>query len=142
PMGVPVKIGVSYDSDLELVERVTLEVAREVLASVDGAVDTFEPWIWYDEFSDYSINLTVYLRVQEFYQQYPLRHELIKRLHKRYAAEGIEIPFPVQTVFWRESPGPSHPNDRSKRHPTQREIAGDGPGAPPGWRNTMRRPGP
>jgi small-conductance mechanosensitive channel len=76
PMGVPVKLGVSYGSDLEVVERVTLDVAREVLACVEGGVEAFEPWIWYDEFSEYSINFTIYLRVHEFYSQYPLRHEL------------------------------------------------------------------
>jgi small-conductance mechanosensitive channel len=141
PMGVPIKIGVSYDSDLELVERVTLEVAREVLASVEGSVHSFEPWIWYDELSAYSINLTVYLRVREFYQQYPLRHEFIKRLHRRYAAEGIEIPFPTQTLFWRETPDSSHSDDRSERRPAHSEIAGDGPGTAPGWRSIMRRPG-
>ena len=104
PMSVPVQLGVSYNSDLEKVERVTVDVAREVLHAVEGGEDDFEPWIWYDEFSDYSINFTVYLRVREYYQQYPLRHEFIKRLQKRYAAEGIEIPFPIQTVLWEQGP--------------------------------------
>jgi small-conductance mechanosensitive channel len=109
PMGVPVQLGVSYDSDLEKVEEVTLEVAREVLRDVEGGEDDFEPWIWYDEFGDYSITFTLYLRVREFYDQYPLRHELIKRLRKRYAAERIEIPFPVQTVLWKEAAARSGP---------------------------------
>jgi small-conductance mechanosensitive channel len=142
PMGVPVKLGVSYDSDLELVERVTLEVAREVLQEVEGGIHAFEPWIWYDEFSVYSINLIVYLRVREFYQQYPLRHEFIKRLHKRYAAEGIEIPFPVQTVFWKEAPGSNRPNEHPNSRTAHQEIEADAAGKPPVWRNLMRRPGP
>jgi small-conductance mechanosensitive channel len=113
PMGVQVKLGVSYDSDLEEVERVTLDVAREALQAAEGGIHTFEPWIWYDELGDYSINFTVYLRVREYYQQYPLRHEFIKRLHRRYGAEGIEIPFPVQTVFWKEAPDSSNSNGSS-----------------------------
>jgi small-conductance mechanosensitive channel len=115
PMDVPVQLGVSYDSDLEKVEDVTLEVAREVLGDVEGGEGAFEPWIWYDEFGDYSITFTVYLRVREYYDQYPLRHEFIKRLHKRYAAEGIEIPFPIQTVFWREPAAPSRVEAAARR---------------------------
>jgi small-conductance mechanosensitive channel len=30
--------------------------------------------------------------------KYLVRHEFIKALHKRYNAEGIEIPFPIRTV--------------------------------------------
>lgn len=147
PMGVPVELGVSYDSDLEEVERVTLEVAREALQAVEGGVHSFEPWVWFDEFSDYSINFTVYLRVREYYQQYPLRHDFIKRLHRRYAAEGIEIPFPVQTVFWKEAPGtngagtPVRPPQGPNHRPGQRETTGAATGRPLGWRSPIKRPG-
>jgi len=33
--------------------------------------------------------------------QHLVRHEFIKRLHNRYRAEGIEIPFPQRTVHLR-----------------------------------------
>jgi small-conductance mechanosensitive channel len=38
------------------------------------------------------------LRGQEFTDQYLVTHEFIKRLQRRYAQEGIEIPFPIRTV--------------------------------------------
>ena len=38
-------------------------------------------------------------RAKEYIGQYRLKHELIKRLHKRYKEEGIEIPFPIRTVI-------------------------------------------
>ena len=37
-------------------------------------------------------------RGQEFVNQYLIRHEFVKRLHKRYKEEGIDIPFPIRTV--------------------------------------------
>ena len=39
--------------------------------------------------------------VQQFTDQFLVRHELVKRLHERYGAEGIEIPFPIRTVYMR-----------------------------------------
>lgn len=92
---VPVDVGVGYGSDLQRVEEVTLEVARKVLREVRGGVAGFEPSAYYKDFSDSGIILTVMLRVEEYVDQFRLKHEFIKRLHERYRLEGIEIPMPV-----------------------------------------------
>jgi small-conductance mechanosensitive channel len=97
-MAIQVQVGVSYQSDLEKVERVTVEVGKEVLQEVRGGVKEFEPFIRYHTFSDFSINFTVILRAREYVDKYLIVHEFIKRLHKRYQQEGIEIPFPVRTI--------------------------------------------
>jgi len=97
-LAVLVQVGVSYQSDLGKVERVTVEVAKEVLQEVEGGVKEFEPFIRYHTFGDFSINFTVILRAQEYVNKYLITHEFIKRLHKRYHQEGIEIPFPIRTV--------------------------------------------
>ena len=96
---VSVPVGVSYDSDLEHVERITCQVACEVMRDVEGAVPTHEPFIRYNEFADSSINFNVILRATEITNQHLIRHEFIKRLHRRYQAEAIEIPFPICTVM-------------------------------------------
>lgn len=31
-----------------------------------------------------------------------ITHEFVKELHKRYKKEGIEIPFPIHTVYMRK----------------------------------------
>ncbi len=93
-----VQVGVHYESDLEHVERVTKEVAREVMREVEGGVPTWEPLIRYHTFADFSINLTVVLRGKEYVSQYVLKHEFVKRLHRRYNEEGIVIPFPIRTL--------------------------------------------
>lgn len=98
-MACLVQVGVSYDSDLAKVEKVTIDVAKKVMARVPGGVKEFEPFIRYHTFSDFSINFTVILRVNEFVDKYLLTHEFVKELHKRYNREGIEIPFPIRTVF-------------------------------------------
>jgi len=93
-----IQVGVHYRSDLEHVERVTCEVAREVLREVDGGKKDFEPFIRYGSFGESAINFTVILRVEEFVKRYLVKHEFIKRLHKRYREEGIVIPFPIRTL--------------------------------------------
>jgi small-conductance mechanosensitive channel len=95
---VLVQVGVSYDSDLEHVERVTCEVGRDVMRSVEGAVPDHEPSVRYYTFGDSSINFSVILRATEVTAQYLIIHEFIKRLHRRYRAEQIEIPFPTRTI--------------------------------------------
>lgn len=95
---ISVMVGVAYDSDLEHVERVTGEVAAEVVDSVDGGVRGEESKILFREFGDSSINFEVRMLVTELRARGRIRHEFIKHLHRRYNQEGIEIPFPIRTV--------------------------------------------
>jgi small-conductance mechanosensitive channel len=95
---VLVQVGVGYDSDLEHVEKVTTEVVAEVMTEITGAVPDHEPAIRFHTFGDSRIGFTVILGVGEFSDQYRIKHEFIKRLHKRYRAEGIRIPAPARTV--------------------------------------------
>jgi small-conductance mechanosensitive channel len=97
-LAVLVQVGVHYDSDLEHVEKVTIEVGEEVMKEVKGGVPEFTPFIRYHTFSDFSINFTVILRAKEFVDNYLVKHEFIKRLHKRYKEEGIIIPYPIRAI--------------------------------------------
>lgn len=101
-MSVLIQVGVSYNSDLEKVENVTIEVAKEVMREIEGGISEFEPFIRYHTFGDSSIDFTMILRTREFVNQYVIKHEFIKRLHKRYKKEGIDIPFPIRTVYMQE----------------------------------------
>lgn len=98
-MAVLVQVGVDYRSDLEQVERVTCEVGKEVMREVPGGVPEFDPFIRYHTFGDSSINFTVVLRAKTFVDQYLVKHEFVKRLHRAFAQEGITIPFPIRTVI-------------------------------------------
>jgi small-conductance mechanosensitive channel len=103
-LSISVSASVSYDSDLENVERITVEVAKEVMKEFMDGIEGFEPSVRFHTFGDSSINFNVALRVKEFVDQYRVKHEFIKRLHKRYRQEGIEIPFPVRNVYTKTSP--------------------------------------
>ena len=96
---IPVMLGVAYGSDLEKVEKITLEVAKESMLASNGGVDDFEPKLNYSAFGDSSINFSVTLRAKAYEERAALMHDFIKRVHKRYQKEGIEIPFPIRTVI-------------------------------------------
>ena len=95
---IAIPIGISYESDLDHVEEITIEVAKEVLQETDGGVDSFEPFVRYTDFAESSINFNVILRVKTVTDQHLVRHEFIKKIHDRYQQEGIIIPFPIRTV--------------------------------------------
>jgi len=97
-MAVRVPVGVSYASDLARVEEISLEVARETMREVPGGIPDFEPVLRFHTFGESSIDFNVIMRCREFADQFVIRHEFVKRLHRRYRAEGIEIPFPIRTV--------------------------------------------
>lgn len=94
-----VRCGVSYDSDLEHVEKVTIEVAQEVLKEVDGGITDSEPSLVFLNFGESSIDFRVKLLAKDFDGGLMVQHEFIKRLKKRYDEEGINIPFPIRTIY-------------------------------------------
>ncbi|MCS6775746.1 MAG: mechanosensitive ion channel family protein [Chloroherpetonaceae bacterium] len=97
-MSVSIWCGVSYDSDLERVETVTLEVARAIQRDVEGAVRDWEPILRWREFGDSAVRFLVILRVEEYTAQFAVQSAFIKALHCRFRQEGIIIPFPMRTV--------------------------------------------
>ncbi|MBD2605682.1 mechanosensitive ion channel family protein [Scytonema hofmannii FACHB-248] len=94
-----INVGVDYESDLEEVERVTVEVAKKVLEEVSPELLENEPFLRFHTFGDSSIDFTVFMRVNEFFDQRIAKHKFIKQLHKRYQQEKIKIPFPIREVY-------------------------------------------
>ena len=90
-----IAVGVAYDSDMEHVEQVTKEVALEVVGDLTGR-SPYEPKVFFQSFGEFSINFVVFLHARDFYDQYQIRHEFLKRLVGRYKEENIEIPFPIK----------------------------------------------
>ena len=105
---VVVPIGVGYESDLDKVEQITVEVARELMTEVDGYEPNFDdegidrnplaPVVRYQKFNDSSIDFNAIMHVTSFTHQYLLKHKFIKRIMERYREENINIPFPIRTV--------------------------------------------
>jgi len=103
-MGVSVQVAVSYDSDPEKVERALLEVAAEGLKEIPGMAPEPAPSVTFDPgFGDWSLGFTLGFQVQEFANQYSVRHQLRKRILRKFREQGIEMPFPTRTIHMREN---------------------------------------
>jgi len=105
-ISVTVPCSVSYESDLEYVERVTIEVGQEVMQEVKGAVPDYEPTVRYTTFGGSGISFNVGLRAGDISAQALIIHEFIKRLHSRYQRDGISTQSPAETIVY---PGSAEP---------------------------------
>ena len=107
-LNILVSGGVSYASDLQQVEEVSLDEARSVIADNVEAVKSMEPWFGFDSFGDSNVNFWIFLQATDRVGSFVVSNDLIKRLHARFAAEGIEINYPVRKiVFSEEAPSAS-----------------------------------
>lgn len=95
-MLVRIAVGVEYGSDMEHVERVTKEVARDVVGDLTEDGSSYEPEVFFQAFGEFSINFVVFLHARDFFNRYQIRHLFLKRLVSRYEEEGIRIPFPIK----------------------------------------------
>jgi MscS family membrane protein len=97
-----VDCGVSYNSDLDKVEKVSIDVAKKVLKKDKSGIKDFVPFVRFKEFGDSSINFATYFEVKDRSDKFRVRHEFIKAIHKRFAKENIEIPFPQIDIHQRK----------------------------------------
>jgi small-conductance mechanosensitive channel len=93
-MALPIHVG--YNADLEKVEKITLEVAIEVMKEL--GIENAAPVVRYREFAPSAINLNLWITIHIFTDQPSIRHALMKRIYRRYKQEGIEISLPESTV--------------------------------------------
>jgi small-conductance mechanosensitive channel len=95
-----IDIEVAYDTDLDQAQAVIGAVAHEVAAEDPHILD--EPEVWGVEAlgaNGVLIRLVVKTRPSE---QWRVSRELRRRLKAAFEREGIEIPFPQQTVWHRQ----------------------------------------
>lgn len=104
---VAIPVQVSYDSDLEQVENILLEVAREHRRVVRDDPDT-PPRVLLKEFADngVSLELAVWIRDAEEGQN-NLRSDINWAIWRRFKSARIEIPFPQRVVHMTNARAPN-----------------------------------
>ena len=101
-----IPVGVSYSSDPEHVEKVLLDVVHGAMGELPGLLAEPAPvaFLIPPGFGPYALEFTVICHVADYEAQFPVQHHLRKRIVHRFREEGIVIPFPTQTLEFREPP--------------------------------------
>ena len=93
-------IGVAYDTDLELARTTALEAVSQV----EGVLTEPAPQVVYQNFGGSSIDFILYFWVNT--QQNGIldaKDAAVVQINTAFVEKGIEIPYPVQTVFVKQS---------------------------------------
>ncbi len=102
-MSIPVQVGVNYNSDVDRVEALLLEIARQAAHDLPAVNADTEPNVrLIPGFGDSALQFQVNVSISEFSQQYLVQHELRKRILKRFREENIDMPFPTTTVYLKQ----------------------------------------
>ena len=108
---IRVPVGVAYSSDIELVERLMLEAARDL----PRLRTELEPTVWLTGFGASSIDFEVQVWIDD-----PeigignLKSDLLKSIIAKFRAHKVEIPFPQQDVHVKDwPPMPNRPGPES-----------------------------
>lgn len=89
---------VAYNSDLEKVEYILIQIGKQILTENEGGIKDFEPIVRFYQFADSAINFRLILACESYGEQFALIHKTIKLIHQTFNEEGIEIPFPQRVV--------------------------------------------
>ena len=105
---VPMPIGVTYDADPEVVERVLTDEVIKATTDVPGLLNDPAPSIRFvPGFGVSSLDFTLLVYVRDYRDQQSVQHELHKRIFKRFKQERIEFAFPTRLVYVKNTPAES-----------------------------------
>ena len=90
--------GVSYDSDLHLVERVCQEEMARLLDTDPRAVKEYGAYFAYESFDDSNITFYLFIQARDRNASFEVQSELIRMVHERFREEGIVINYPMRTI--------------------------------------------
>ena len=89
------QFGVSYNSNVEKVKKVLCEVAKKTPhVLLDPPPETF-----FSEFGDSSLNIKLVAWIDDLRAESMVKDRFNSEVLKRFREEGIELPFPVRTVY-------------------------------------------
>lgn len=97
-LNVIVECGVSYDSDLQVVERICREVMASLVEDSDSAVKEFGSYFAFDSFGESNIDFWMFIQAKDRLSSFRLKSELIKRIHEAFNQNSIVINYPVRTI--------------------------------------------
>ena len=97
--------GVSYDSDLGMVEQVCKEEMGRLLDSDPRAVKEYGAYFAYESFDDSNVTFYLFIQARDRISSFEVQSELIRMVHERFREEGIVINYPMRTINFADGSG-------------------------------------
>lgn len=97
---VQVEVGVSYNTDMALAEKLMLEAA----ATAPRVLDNPPPAVWWNAFGENSVDFTIHCWIRDPEMGVGnVRSAVLKNLWGLFKEHGIEIPYPQRDVNLRDT---------------------------------------
>ena len=106
-MALPIRVAVDYGTDPDLVQRILQEEAAQAIADqVPGLLAEPQPIArLIPGFGEFSLDFTLICHVKSFTDQFPVQHEVRRRILRRLAGEGVRMPVQIRVVELRSAGG-------------------------------------
>lgn len=95
---VRLPVSVAYGSDVTRVKEILLELAKKTAEKYTFILTEPEPVVYFLEFGNSSLNFQLVVWINDFSLSFETKDALNMQIAKRFAEEGIEIPFPQMDV--------------------------------------------
>jgi MscS family membrane protein len=95
---ITIPVSVAYGTDPKRVKQILLEIARESIKKTDYLLEDPAPTVFFTEYAESSINFILRVWARKYNTPDEIKDDINTRIFERFAAEGIEIPFPQMEV--------------------------------------------
>lgn len=101
---VSIQVGVSYDSDVELVKQVLVDVAHTHVDIIKEPLPEMEdvtaPFVRFTNIGESSLNFELLAWIPDSFQRFDVMSDLNTMIWHKFKEHGIKIPFPQRDVHF------------------------------------------
>lgn len=94
-----IPVSVAYGTAPGKVKAILLEIARDVTQNTDYLLEDPAPSAFFTEFADSGLKFILYVWARKYNLPDEVKDAINTRIAERFAAEGIDIPFPQMEVW-------------------------------------------
>jgi small-conductance mechanosensitive channel len=95
---ITLPVSVAHGTDPKKVKDILLEIAHTVIKTTEYLLEEPAPKVFFIEFSDSSLKFILYVWAKKYNLPDEVKDAINSQIAERFAAEGIEIPFPQMEV--------------------------------------------
>jgi MscS family membrane protein len=97
-----IPVSVAYGTDPVRVKKILLEIARDVIKNTDFILNEPVPSAYFLKYADSSLDFVLSVWMRKYNLPWDVSDAINCRIFERFAAEGIEIPFPQMDIHMKK----------------------------------------